>query len=1243
MYTADGERPAYDNSNPFALKVVQTINNIDTDISIATDSQYAIDYDWNVQGQIYSGDQWITQTNLIQQTSSLEILAHNQIKFKPIDRFDGFCVNNGLLCSITRNENVLLTIHIPIHLYLNRYGNAALNGWDGNHIEINDDGGFILAPQIGAGKKENDNSYTGVFMGNVREAGSSSEDVGLFGYNQGVRTIELNAEDGSAKFGKAGAGQIIISPDETSAHSILKSGNYIPPTLDDQGNVVIPGSGLEIDLTDPHITFGSGNFRVDANGQISATGIATISQLESGDYNIPGVDNFKIESATDTVQFETDTNHYPSSNITKTIICTAFYKDIATSNYTATIVDANGNTIANGTNVGGIIISISKNQSITTISFTAASTRIITNTINEFFIKYIYNNTDILTKAYYANLVIKGQDGSKGDPGPAGPAGKDGTSVVIKGSYSTLSELITAHPSGNTLGDGYVVGLDLYVYTNAAGGGGSLQGDWNNVGQFKGEDAKRCFIVASSEVFKSTDNGATYIPASATITPYLQSVTFSSWAYDKNDGSGYRPLTETLPTGISINNNIITIQNNSEVFNSTDTVLFKCTTNNNEVYDIITITRVKDGVDGKGISSITNYYLATNASSGVTRETTGWTTAIQTMTATNQYLWSYEEILYTNNTYTYTNPIIIGRYGQNGATGKGISSIVEYYAINNSTTAPADNDFSTTVVSPTSTNKYLWNYELITYSNPASTSKTDKRIIGTYGRDGANGKSVIVDTTTITYQNSTSGTTIPSGTWTSNPNPEEGKYTWIKTVTTYKLEGTSTSAGNSTSYSVAYTGPKGDQGKSLVKQTPLYYLKSNDTAPQAPNSHVTSASTEPGIWTTAMPIYINGYTYFTCSENEFNEAPFYNWTPVIKENGLNNALNIAEAAYAKSALFWYTVTDTADAPDDIDEADWVSNLPSAPNQYIWQRIEYRFLNSEDNYFSDPTCLYTPTRITNQLQYCLCTTSNYTPEAIAPEGNWRSEPYPWDDSYYSSTGVGNITINRYQFIRNMYIDANKEGDDAISYSVEVLDQSWYMFGLKIATEKVARETLESNINNNIVTMNSQTGLTISNADKTYGIRLTSVGMQFLINNDWRTVWNINGALDASLITVNDLKAENILSGTFTLKSAENAGKFIFDTNGNISLKIDENGIKVITTSSTPEWEATGSSVEIKSNTSGGISAKTSSNEEYFNISPKTQQTTMTNTQINNALGLGDYIKVVKTNTGIAFIGIYSDES
>ena len=56
----------------------------------------------------------------------------------------------------------------------------------------------------------------------------------------------------------------------------------------------------------------------------------------------------------------------------------------------------------------------------------------------------------------------------------------------------------------------------------------------------------------------------------------------------------------------------------------------------------------------------------------------------------------------------------------------------------------------------------------------------------------------------------------------------------------------------------------------------------------------------------------------------------------------------------------------------------------------------------------------------------------------------------------------------------------------------------MFGLKIATEQVARIALENNINNNIITMNSQDGLTVSSNDSQYGIRLTSVGLQFLLS-------------------------------------------------------------------------------------------------------------------------------------------------
>ena len=56
-------------------------------------------------------------------------------------------------------------------MLINRYGHKALNDWDGNGIELGEDDGIILAPQMGAGRKENDNSFTGVLMGEVKKVG----------------------------------------------------------------------------------------------------------------------------------------------------------------------------------------------------------------------------------------------------------------------------------------------------------------------------------------------------------------------------------------------------------------------------------------------------------------------------------------------------------------------------------------------------------------------------------------------------------------------------------------------------------------------------------------------------------------------------------------------------------------------------------------------------------------------------------------------------------------------------------------------------------------------------------------------------------------------------------------------------------------------------------------------------------------------------------------------------------------
>ncbi|HGA1452644.1 TPA: phage tail spike protein [Streptococcus suis] len=82
------------------------------------------------------------------------------------------------------------------------------------------------------------------------------------------------------------------------------------------------------------------------------------------------------------------------------------------------------------------------------------------------------------------------------------------------------------------------------------------------------------------------------------------------------------------------------------------------------------------GADGNGIANVMNYYLATTASTGVTRSTAGWTTTPQTITSAKRYHWNYRVELYTDGTSKTTEPAIIGVYGDKGDTGaRGIQGI----------------------------------------------------------------------------------------------------------------------------------------------------------------------------------------------------------------------------------------------------------------------------------------------------------------------------------------------------------------------------------------------------------------------------------------------------------------------------------------------------------------------------------------------------------------------------------------
>lgn len=86
-------------------------------------------------------------------------------------------------------------------------------------------------------------------------------------------------------------------------------------------------------------------------------------------------------------------------------------------------------------------------------------------------------------------------------------------------------------------------------------------------------------------------------------------------------------------------------------------------------------------------------------------------------------------------------------------------------------------------------------------------NKTFSFSIAFKGQTGQNGTSVTVSSTSVTYQAGTSGTTPPTGTWsTTVPSVANGQYLWTKTVVNYS-DGKSTE-----SYSVSYKGTNGING-----------------------------------------------------------------------------------------------------------------------------------------------------------------------------------------------------------------------------------------------------------------------------------------------------------------------------------------------------------------------------------------------------------------------------------------------
>lgn len=235
-------------------------------------------------------------------------------RYKPAKKFyPSLLVNNGLYSlkvpSMYIKENHLCrlvgkvgnnTVWIqPLYIAQNAYNSPLLNAWD-ESVSIDEEGGTIMAPMIGAGKKNTNNQFSGVLMGDVKKANNDISLTGLYGYQNGIQTFSLT-ENGKASFGASGVGQIQIDGNQ----GIIESGNYI---------VANKKTGMQIDLKEGHID--AYNFKLTSN-------YITIDSTEKATnyFTIKGtgdVDTITYEYNYDNMK-NTLTTTITSSTVTKTL------------------------------------------------------------------------------------------------------------------------------------------------------------------------------------------------------------------------------------------------------------------------------------------------------------------------------------------------------------------------------------------------------------------------------------------------------------------------------------------------------------------------------------------------------------------------------------------------------------------------------------------------------------------------------------------------------------------------------------------------------------------------------------------------------------------------------------------------------------------------------------------------------------------------------------------------------------
>ena len=183
----------------------------------------------------------------------------------------------------------------PILTIQNNYPSAMLNNWNGKDITTDNDTGTIMASAISAGKKESDNTFSGVVIGDWSRSdadASIKSQTGVYGFHHGLMSYALK-EDGTAFFGKAGKGRIYLDGNKSQIYS----SNWLNP------NRTAP-QGLLMDLDDGYLKMQNG-------GGLSVVAM-TATEYTKAKYKIFKRINYllRVEDGNTTIYLDKDGNEF---------------------------------------------------------------------------------------------------------------------------------------------------------------------------------------------------------------------------------------------------------------------------------------------------------------------------------------------------------------------------------------------------------------------------------------------------------------------------------------------------------------------------------------------------------------------------------------------------------------------------------------------------------------------------------------------------------------------------------------------------------------------------------------------------------------------------------------------------------------------------------------------------------------------------------------------------------------------